>query len=113
MQLITALAIAIIFSLAIYLILRKSLIKMLFGFALLNHAANLFVLVMAGNPIGKSAPIVSENTLRPCGDPLPHALILTAIVIGFSVTAYFIVFLYRLFMHSNTTNLEGIYPDDD
>jgi multicomponent Na+:H+ antiporter subunit C len=110
MQLITAIMISILFGCALYLILQKCFIKILFGFALLNHAGNILLLNIAGNPIGKTAPILLEG-ITSYVDPLPQALILTAIVIGFGVTAFLIVFLYRLFLRSHTSNAEEVLND--
>ena len=107
-----AIAIAILFGVATYLICQMRLMKKLFGFMLLSHAVNLFVLVIAGSPLNKRAPIMKDAIVELCVDPVPQALILTAIVIGLAVTSYFIVFLYRFFMYYHTTNLNIIYKDD-
>jgi multicomponent Na+:H+ antiporter subunit C len=45
-------------------------------------------------------------------DPLPQALVLTAIVIGFGVTAYLVTLLYRLFLDSGTTHVDELYADE-
>ena len=100
--------IGIMMSCAAYLILQKGLVQMLFGFSLMTHAANLFLLILSGSPTNKIAPIVTDTQL-PYADPLPQALILTAIVIGFGVTAYLIVLLYKIFKENQTTNYEDLY----
>lgn len=104
----TVALIGIMASCAAFLILQRSLVQMLFGFSLLTHVANLFLLIISGSPIGKSAPIISDST-QVYVDPLPQALILTAIVIGFGVTAYLIVLLYSIFKDTKTTNPEELY----
>lgn len=101
MQLETTLMIALLFTTATFLILQKELIRMVFGFAMLSNGANLLILAMSGSPDGKTIPIAHQVD-RPFVDPLPQALILTAIVIGFGVTAYLVVLVYRLFLGRNT-----------
>jgi multicomponent Na+:H+ antiporter subunit C len=117
MQIETALLIGVLFACGTYLVLQTSFVKILFGFIVLSNAANLVLLSMSGNPSGKAAPIVE---LTPAGatpaalvDPLPQALILTAIVIGFGVTAYLVLLLYRLFLDQKTTNAAELYADQD
>ncbi|MCZ7637391.1 MAG: NADH-quinone oxidoreductase subunit K [Verrucomicrobia bacterium] len=117
MQIETALLIGALFACGTYLVLQTSFVRILFGFIVLSNAANLVLLSMSGNPSGKAAPIVP---LTPAGanpaalvDPLPQALILTAIVIGFGVTAYLVLLLYRLFLDQRTTNAAELYADQD
>lgn len=117
MQIETALLIGALFACGTYLVLQTSFVKILFGFIVLSNAANLVLLSMSGNPSGKAAPIVGP---APAGanpaalvDPLPQALILTAIVIGFGVTAYLVLLLYRLFLDQRTTNAGELYAEQD
>ena len=100
MQIETALLVGVLFAGATYLILQRSFVKILFGFVILSNAANLLVLSMSGRPDGKGAPIVLDPN-APMVDPLPQALILTAIVIGFGVIAYLVLLLYRLMDGAN------------
>ncbi len=110
MPLDTALLVGLLFTCAIYLILHSSFIKILFGFVILSNAANLLILSMSGDPAGKMAPLITA-VAGPRVDPLPQALILTAIVIGFGVTAYLVMLLYRLFLDHKTTNAVTLYED--
>jgi multicomponent Na+:H+ antiporter subunit C len=110
MQADTAILTGVLFGVAMWLLLQRSFVKVLFGFVVLSNAANLFVLMMSGEPTGKSAPIVSSP--GPWVDPLPQALILTAIVIGFGVIAYLVTLLYRLFLDWGTTELDGLYAEE-
>ncbi|MCL4789873.1 MAG: NADH-quinone oxidoreductase subunit K [Verrucomicrobia bacterium] len=112
MQIETALLIGALFGCATYLILQNSFVRILFGFVVLTNAANLLVLSMSGNPAGRHAPIVG-SVAGPLVDPLPQALILTAIVIGFGVTAYLVLLLYRIFLDQRTTNAAELYEDQD
>lgn len=105
-----ALLIGVLFTVATHLLLQRSFVSNLFGFLILSNASNLVVLAMSGRPDGKSAPVVfGANT--PMVDPLPQALILTAIVIGFGMAAYLVFLLYRLFLDQKTTNAAELYQD--
>jgi multicomponent Na+:H+ antiporter subunit C len=110
MHLETALLVGALFTAATYLILQRSFVKILFGFIVLSNAANLLVLAMSGSPDNRSAPVVVDARASMV-DPLPQALILTAIVIGFGVSAYLIMLLYRLFLDQRTTNTADLYSD--
>ena len=63
---------------------------------------------MSGRPDGKAAPIVRGAVQAPV-DPLPQALILTAIVIGFGVTAYLVILLYRTFLDQRTASAQELF----
>lgn len=95
-QLEIALLIGVLMSAAVYLCLSRRLPHLLFGFLLLSNGANLIVLSVSGDPSGRAPAVVGGD--GPFVDPLPQALILTAIVIGFSVAAYLTIFLYRHFL---------------
>ncbi len=108
MQVDTALIVGVLFGSAIYLILQTSFVRILFGFTLLTHAANVLVLSMSGSPDGKSSPI-ADGSGNVSVDPLPQALILTAIVIGFGLSAYLVLLLYRMFLDGKTTNAKELF----
>lgn len=110
MQLETALLVGVLFTVATYLVLQRSFVKILFGFLILTNAANLLVLAMSGRPDGKRAPIVLDASV-PMVDPLPQALILTAIVIGLGIAAYLVFLLYRLFLDQKTTHAAELYDE--
>ena len=78
----------------IYLLLERTLTRVLFGLILMTNATNLLIVIMAGAP--GVAPIV-EDGLDPGAytDPLPQALTLTSIVISFAVTAFMLGMIYR------------------
>lgn len=115
MQIETAILVGALFTISTYLLLQKSFVRILFGFVILSNGANLFILAMSGRPDGKRAPILSENVGMTV-DPLPQALVLTAIVIGFGLTIYLIMLLYRIFLDAKTTNAETLFtpePEDE
>ena len=112
MQLETAFLVGVLFSVATYLLLQKSFVRILFGFVVLSNAVNIFVLAMSGDPRGKQTPVLTEVGVPV--DPLPQALVLTAIVIGFGVTVYLIMLLYRIFLDAGTTDAETLFaPEED
>lgn len=108
----TALLVGVLFGAGTWLVLQRSFVRILFGFIVLSNAANLLVLSMSGSPDDRSAPVVLDPA-RPMVDPLPQALILTAIVIGFAVTAYLVLLLYRLFLDQKTTDAAELYREEE
>lgn len=106
----TAILVVVLFAAGTYLILQEKFSRILFGFILFSNAANLFVLSMAGNPDGKGAPVVLGGGPPPV-DPLPQALVLTAIVIGFGVIAYLVMLLYWIFLDRGTTRTRELYDE--
>lgn len=102
-----AILVGVMVALAVYLILDKNLIRILFGFGLLNHATNLALVSMSGSPVNKLAPIVKDLQAN-YADPTPQALILTAIVIGFGVSVYMVVLIYKIFKTEDTLNMKEL-----
>lgn len=97
MEVILALVIGLLFGCGFYLLLRRSLIQVLFGLGLLTNAVNLLIFVSARLTRGEP-PFVEggqSGLVAPYADPLPQALILTAIVITFGVTAFLLALAYR------------------
>ncbi|RKS74794.1 multisubunit sodium/proton antiporter MrpC subunit [Actinomadura pelletieri DSM 43383] len=84
--------VAVLFAAGFDLLMERSLIRVVVGFMLLGHGANL-VLLLAGGAAGTS-PILGEGEGR-SADPLPQAMALTAIVITFGVTAFLLALAYR------------------
>jgi len=97
MQVLIAIIIGGIFACAIYMILRRSIVKLIMGLALLGHAANLLIFSAGGLSRARPALVAPGETapLAPHADPLPQALILTAIVISFGVIAFMMVLVSR------------------
>ncbi|MBX3360225.1 MAG: Na+/H+ antiporter subunit C [Phycisphaeraceae bacterium] len=99
MQILIAIIIGGIFACAIYMILRRSIVKLIMGLALLGHAANLLIFSAGGLAKGHPALVAPGSTAppEPYADPLPQALILTAIVISFGVLAFMMVLVSRAY----------------
>ncbi|WP_462405747.1 Na(+)/H(+) antiporter subunit C [Gracilibacillus sp. Marseille-QA3620] len=106
MEILMSIVVGILFTIATYLVLSKSLLRIIVGTGLLSHAAHLLILTMGGLKQG-AVPILSENA-KSYVDPLPQALILTAIVISFGVTSFFLVLAYRSYQELGTDNMDQL-----
>jgi multicomponent Na+:H+ antiporter subunit C len=103
-----------LYSAGIYLMLRRSLVKIIIGLALLSNAANLLIFT-AGGLTRARPPLIAQGQLRPLepfADPLPQALILTAIVIGFGVLAFAMVLAYRAYTTVGTDDVDKMKATD-
>jgi multicomponent K+:H+ antiporter subunit C len=90
---------------AVYLLLRSRTFPVVLGIALLGYAVNLF-LFASGRLTIDSAPLV-RGGIEPLPDPLPQALVLTAIVIGFAMTAFVIVLALRALRDFGSDRADG------
>lgn len=97
MNLIMAIVIGVVFATGVYCLLRRSLMRLVVGIILLGQAANLAVFTAGGLTVGKPALIPEGGKVPELGaaDPLPQALVLTAIVIGFGLTVFAVTLLHR------------------
>jgi multicomponent Na+:H+ antiporter subunit C len=107
MILVLALAIGVLYATGAYLMMQRSLTRIVIGLALIGHGANLLLLV-AGGRAGE-APIVGAS--GPVADPLPQALALTAIVITFAVSAFLLALAYRSWQLSRNDVVEDDLED--
>jgi multicomponent K+:H+ antiporter subunit C len=109
MELIFALAVGILTASGVWLLLRPRTFQVIIGLSLLSYGVNLFIFGMGRLRIG--APPVLENTeaVDPVlyADPLPQALVLTAIVISFAMTALFLVVLLASRGLTGTDHVDG------
>lgn len=88
-----AVVLAVLYGTGFYLLMQRSLMRVLIGIVVLGHGANL-LLQLAGGPPGR-APILGTVAPEEITDPLPQALALTAIVITFALTTYLLALGYR------------------
>jgi multicomponent Na+:H+ antiporter subunit C len=107
MELWLTLAIGVLFATGTYLVLRRSLLKVVIGFSLISHGTNLLLLTTGKLKRG-DVPILRESYPGPYTDPLPQALILTAIVISFAVTAFMLALVYRTYQALGTDDLDRL-----
>lgn len=108
MELILAIGIAVLCGCGVYLMLRPRTFQVIIGLSLLSYAVNLFIFAMGRLAVGK-APVISGGVVDPSQyvDPVPQALVLTAIVIGFAMTALFLVVLLAARGLTGTDHVDG------
>ena len=116
MEMILAIAIGVLGGSGVWLVLRPRTFQVLMGLALLSYAVNLFIFSMGrlGLAIDKEPvlqPGVPQDLLH-YADPMPQALVLTAIVIGFAMTALFLVVLLASRGMSGTDHVDGSASHD-
>ncbi|MBU8905602.1 Na(+)/H(+) antiporter subunit C [Desertibacillus haloalkaliphilus] len=111
MEILMSITVGVLFMVGTYLILTKSLLRLVLGLMLLSHGAHLLLLTMAGLKQG-SPPLLGEEAAY-YADPLPQALILTAIVISFGVTAFLLVIAYRTYKEHKTDDLDKLRGSAD
>ena len=92
MEALIAIVIAVMISCGVYLTLRARTFPVILGLTLLSYAVNLFIFVM-GRLASSNPAVIGSGETYP--DPLPQALVLTAIVIGFAMTAFLLVLSLR------------------
>ena len=114
METLLALVIGILYAAGLYLVMRRTLLRLVLGLALLGHAANLLIFTVGGLTRG-GAPIAAAGAAAPAvpfADPVPQALILTAIVIGFGVQAFALVLVRRTWEETHTDDLDALQSTD-
>jgi multicomponent Na+:H+ antiporter subunit C len=110
MEVILAIVIGALYAAGLYMMMRRSFVKLVIGLSLLGYASSLLIFTVNGVTRGQP-PLVQEGMtqpVQPFADPLPQALILTAIVIGFGVQAFALVLFKRTYQSTNTDDLDGI-----
>lgn len=110
MEVVMTIVAGILISIGTYLVLSKTLLRIILGVSLFSHGTHLMILTMGGLKRGV-APLLGEEAVS-YTDPLPQALILTAIVISFALTAFFLVLAYRTYMEMGTDNLEELKGEE-
>ena len=114
MTVLMAVVAGILFASAIYLMLRRSVLKLALGLSLLANAANLVIFVAAGLTRGEPPLIQAGASTPPEGaaDPLPQAMVLTAIVIGFSVLAFTLTLMHRVYEEGGSDDVDDLSEAD-
>jgi multicomponent Na+:H+ antiporter subunit C len=114
MNVLLSITIGLLYASGMYMMLRRSIVKLIIGLILLSHAANLLIFTVSritrGNP-----PLIKQNEMSLEGiyaDPVPQALILTAIVISFGVQAFAIVLLKKVYQKTKTDDLDQLNTTD-
>jgi multicomponent Na+:H+ antiporter subunit C len=112
MELLLAIVAGVLYAAGLYLMLRRRLAQLIIGLGLLSNGSNVLILAAAGVTRGKP-PIVTDMsvTADQFADPVPQALILTAIVIGFGVLAFSLVLAHRVHRSVDSDDIDMIRPD--
>ena len=116
METVLAIAIGVLAGSGVWLLLRPRTFQVIVGLCLLSYAVNLFIFSMGreGLAIDKE-PVLRPGlpeTLAHYADPMPQALVLTAIVIGFAMTALFLVVLLASRGMTGTDHVDGVRSRD-
>ena len=108
MELIVASAIGILTASGMYLVLRLRTFPVILGISLLTYAVNVFLFASGRLTVG-GPPILTDATLY--ADPLPQALVLTAIVISFGMTAVVVMIALGAFLGANDDHVDDPKPE--
>ena len=114
MEMILSILIGVLYTAGVYLLLRRNMDKMILGIIFLSNATNLLIFISAGLTQGKPDFIAKEGekTATAMADPLPQALVLTAIVIGFGIVAFTLTLKYKHHKQTGTYDLDQVKQTD-
>ncbi|HPE17371.1 MAG TPA: Na+/H+ antiporter subunit C [Tenuifilaceae bacterium] len=114
MDILLSILTGLIYSVAIYLLLHKGMVKMILGIMMLGYATNLFIFIIARITRGLPAliPENADSFLQAYADPVPQALILTAIVIGFGIQTFAIVLIRMVYKTTGTSDMDKLSSTD-
>jgi multicomponent Na+:H+ antiporter subunit C len=114
MELVLTIVVGGLFAAGLYSILRRSIVRIAIGLVLIGHAANLLIFT-AARLTRYQPPIVAgdaEAVVAPAADPLPQAMILTAIVIAFGVLVFALVLIHRVYQVVGSDDLDDLTTTD-
>lgn len=115
MELLLVILIGLLYGAGVYMILRRSMVKLLLGIMFLGTGANVLIFLLGGITKGKP-PVIDEASKMfqdIYADPIPQALILTAIVISFALTAFAIVLLKRVYALVDSDDLDDLNTPEE
>ncbi|MCM4160533.1 Na+/H+ antiporter subunit C [Antarcticibacterium flavum] len=114
MEIVLAIMIGVLYAAGIYMILRRSLVKLILGIIILGNGANLLIFLLGRITKGKP-PLIPGNLKvfeEAYADPIPQALILTAIVISFGLQSFAIILIKRAYKVVKTDDLDEMNAID-
>lgn len=115
MEILLAVTVGLLYAAGMYMILRRSLVKLIIGLILLGNGANLLIFILGRITKGQP-PIIPESEkffTQAYADPVPQALILTAIVISFGLQSFAIVLIKRAYKVVGTDDLDEMNATDE
>src|SRR5574339_1005429 len=110
MELLLAIVAGVLYAAGIYLMLRRRLAQLIIGLCLLSNGTTLLIFT-AGGLTRARPPVLPEGVVvlePPYADPVPQALVLTAIVIGFGLTAFLLVLAHRVHATAGTDDVDDV-----
>lgn len=114
MELLLVFLIGLLYSSGIYLMFRRSMVKLLLGLSLLGNGANMLIFLM-GELVKGEPPIIGKSASMFTGayaDPVPQSLILTAIVISFGLQSFAIILLKKVYAITGSDDLDYLNVQD-
>ena len=112
MELVLAVVAGVLYATGLYLMLRRRLAQIIVGLGLLANGSNVLIFTAAGVTRGSPLVIPDDGAAAiPFADPVPQSLVLTAIVIGFSVLAFSLVLARRVHESAGSDDIDTIGPD--
>ncbi len=111
MELLLPLLAALLVGTGVFLLLSRAMIRLILGLSLLAYGVNLAILLTGGSAASRVPPLL--NLPGPHADPLPQALILTAIVIGFGTTSLLLVLAVRAYSATGTDHVQELLERPD
>lgn len=114
MEVLLAIVAGTLYGTGIYLMLRRRLAQLIVGLGLLANGTNVLIFTAGGLTRGRPpvVPVTGEAFVQPYADPVPQALILTAIVIGFGVLAFSLVLAHRVHQSLGTDDVDEVGRGD-
>jgi multicomponent Na+:H+ antiporter subunit C len=114
MEIILAIVVGVLYTVGVYLLLRRSILKFIIGLIFMSNATNLLVFLSAGLVPGSPAFVKADETVTGVmADPLPQALVLTAIVIGLGIVVFTLALKYKFFELTGTDDLDQLKKTDN
>ncbi|GAB2607239.1 Na+/H+ antiporter subunit C [Belliella aquatica] len=115
MELLLVILIGLLYAAGIYMMLRRSMVKLILGLILLGNGANMLIFLLGRIVKGKPPIIDSAEKMftEIYADPVPQALILTAIVISFGLQSFAIILVKRAYKITDTDDLDELNTTDE
>lgn len=114
MEVLWSIVTGVLVAAGLYMMMRRNIVKLMFGLVILGYAANLLIFTVGGMTRNHTAIIHpgEEELSAPFADPVPQALILTAIVIGFGVQAFALLLFWRGYISVGSDDLDDMNATD-
>ena len=113
MEILLAILTGVLYTAGVYMLLRRSILKFIIGIIFLSNATNLLVFLSSGIVPGQPAFVDATGPSGELSDPLPQAMVLTAVVIGLGIVVYLLAVKYRLFQITRTDDLDQLKPTEE